>query len=124
MPGDNRGDVHREHQVTCRDPITQRARPDNRRTANKEDVARIDSRCVGDVDDRVACGVGRADFDQLNRPTTNLDRVSTRKRGVRQLEFDIVEVEFTEEIAKQFADIAGRFVQRRQHRWWHLGHFA
>ena len=117
-------DVHPEDQVARRDPVRQRPGPDDRRASDEQDVAGVDRLRVGDVGERVAGGVGRADLDQLDDTAADLELEPAVERAGRQRELDAVELEVAEEAAEEVADLARRMVQRRQHRRRHLGHLV
>jgi hypothetical protein len=51
--------------------------------------------------------VRRADLDQFDATTADLDVEVTFEGAVGQTHLDAVELEFTEEAAEQIADVAG-----------------
>ena len=86
-------DIHAEYQITCCDPIRQRTSPHDRRSPDEQDVAGVDGARIGNVNDDVAARVGRADFDQFDGATGDVEIEATLERASRQFQFDSLEVE-------------------------------
>lgn len=68
--------------------------------------------------------VRRPDLDQLDHTATDLHLQPATERPGGHAHVDAVEVERAEEVTEQRTDLAGRRVQRVQHRRRHLGHLV
>ncbi len=122
VAGHHRLDAEIQHQVAGRDPVRQGPGPHDRRAADEQDVTGVDRGAVGNVDDRVAGGVGRADLDQLDAAAAHVEIETALEHSRRWHEFDALEAELAEERPEQVADLAGRLIQRSQHRRGNVGH--
>ena len=124
MSRDHGLDIHSQHEITGRYPIGQGSGPDDRCSADEEDVTGEDALGVGDVNDHIATCVRRANFDQLDRSTAHLQIETAVEGSSRQPQFDAVELEGTEESTKQITDFARRRSQCGQHRWRNFTHLV
>ena len=122
MPWHNGLNVHAQHQVARIDPVGQWPRPHNGGATDEQDVTGVHGLGIGNIGNDIACGVRWANLDEFDHSATNLDVEPTFEGTRRQGVLNSFEVEFSEEATKQFANFAGRFVERGQHRRRHFGH--